>query len=116
MARPTLWAPADVEVAMSLTHGLTLHVFAGGTQHQVFAHDLAVIAQLLRIAPRPAPGISLGRVNFHNNAIALPADPSRSAGLRYFSFSAEPLSACTFDRDEELARDFESLTGDLQLS
>jgi hypothetical protein len=116
MARPTLWAPADIEVAMSLTQGLTLHVFAGGTHHQVFAHDLPVIVQLLRIAPQPAPGISLGRVNFHNNAIALPADPRHSAGLRYFSFSTEPLSACTFDRDEELARDFESLTGDLQLS
>ena len=116
MARPTLWAPADVEVAMSPTHGLTLHVFAGGTHHQVFTHDLSDIAQLLRIAPQPAPGLSLGRVNFHNNAIALPADPRRSAGLRYFSFSTEPLSACNFDRDEALAREFEALTGDLQLS
>ncbi|MFL4472753.1 hypothetical protein ACIPVK_02000 [Paeniglutamicibacter sp. MACA_103] len=116
MARPTLWAPADVEVAMSMAHGLTLHVFAGGTHHQVFAHDLPEIAHLLRIAPRPAPGLSLGRVNFHNSAIALPADPRHSAGLRYFSFSTEPLSACNFERDEALARDFESLTADLQLS
>lgn len=116
MARPTLWAPADVEVAMSMSQGLTLHLFAGGTHHQVFAHDLPVIAQLLRIAPRPAPGLSLGRVNFHNKAIALPADPLHSAGLRYFSFSTEPLAPCTFDRDEALALDFESLTGDLQPS
>ena len=74
MARPTLWAPADIETGMSLVHGLTLHVFAGGTRHQVFTHDLAVIAQLLRLAPQPAPGLSVGRVNFHNQALALPAD------------------------------------------
>lgn len=116
MDRPTLWASADVEVAMSPTHGLTLHVYADGTHHQVFAHDLPVMARLLRIAPRPAPGHSLGRVNFHNNAIALPADPRHSAGLHYFSFSSEPLSPCSFERDEALAREFDSLTGDLQLS
>lgn len=116
MARPTLWAPADVEVAMSPTHGLTLHLYAGGTHHQVFAHDLSVISRLLRLAPHPAPGHSLGRVNFHNSALALPADPRHSAGLHYFSFSTEPLTACIFDRDEALARDFDALTGDLQLS
>jgi hypothetical protein len=116
MACPTLWAPADIEVVMTVTQGLILHIFAGGTQHQVFSHDIAAINQLLRIAPFRTPGVSLGRVNFHNGAIALPADPRHSAGLRYFSFSTEPLTACIFDRDPELARDFESLTADLQLS
>lgn len=116
MARPTLWAAADIEIMMSQVQGLTLHVFAGGTHHQVFAHDLAEIAHLVRIAPKPAPGASTGRVNFHNGAIALPADPRHSAGLRYFSFSTKPLAPCIFERDENLARDFDALAADLQFS
>ena len=116
MARPTLWVPADVEVMVSPVQGLTLHVFAGGAHHQVFTHDLPVIAHLLRIATARPEGVSLGRVNFHNKALALPADPRRSAGLVYFSFSTEPLEPCSFERDEDLARDFDALTAELQRS
>ena len=116
MARPTLWSPADVEVMMSLTEGLTLHLYHQGAHRRVHAHDLAAIAHLLRIAPQRPEGQSVGRVNFHNSVLALPADPRHSAGLSYFSFSTKPLDACNFERDAQLARDFESLTANLQLS
>ena len=116
MARPTLWSAADVEVMFSLTEGLTLHLYHHGTHLRAHAHDLAAIAHLLRITPRRPEGLSVGRVNFHNSVLALPADPRHSAGLNYFSFSTEPLAPCSFERDEELARDFESLTATLQLS
>lgn len=116
MSRPTLWAPADIEVMRTVNLELTLHVFAAGAHHRVHTHDIGAVHRLLRIAPKPGPGASVGRVNFLNGAIALPADPSMSAGLRYFSFTTEPLSPCRFERDETLARDFEALTAELQLS
>ncbi|MDO5743986.1 MAG: hypothetical protein Q4P23_05910 [Micrococcaceae bacterium] len=116
MLRPTLWAPADIEIMRTVNLELSLHIFAAGAHHRIHTHDIGTVDRLLRLAPKPGPGASVGRVNFLNGSIAVPADPSMGAGLRYFSFTTEPLSPCTFKRDESLARDFEALTANLQLS